>query len=206
MRAVLIALGIAMALGATGGLAFVVLRGEPRARPDETEPVVKRPTPADTAAKRSPELPGIRAYETTRTLVEDLRDSLADSDEERAKEFWRVSERLETTAVWTLSTVFRNETSPQVRALAFLAAGVHAQDEAMLLQGLDDPDARVRRATLLAISFDPTSKKPPEVLLGIPVPTGRKLGRHMRERLTVFGEREESASVRETLRSVMTTD
>lgn len=202
MRAVLIALGIAMALGATAGLVFVVMRSESSPRPEETKPVVKT-APTNTAAKRSPELPGIRAYETTRTLVEDLRDSLADSDEERAKECWRVSSRLETTAVWTLSTVFRNETSPQVRALVFLAAGVHAQDAAMLLQGLDDPDPRVRRATLLAISFDPNGQKTREVLLGIPVPIGRKLGPHMRERLRVFVEAEKDATVRETLLAIV---
>ena len=201
MRAVLIALGIAMALGATAGLAFVVMRSDPRPRPDETAKV-KKPPPTHTPASRSPELPGIRAYETTRTLVEDLRDSLRDSDEERAKECWRVSARLETTAVWTLSTVFRNETSPQVRALAFLAAGVHAQDDAMLLQGLDDPDPRVRRATLLAISYDPGSKKTPEDLLGIPVPVGRKLGRHVSERLRGFGETETDTGVRETLAAI----
>jgi hypothetical protein len=202
MRAVLIALGIAMALGATAGLAFVVLRPEPESRPNDSVPQAKK-IPTNQPARRDPELPGIRAYETTRTLVEDLRDSLADTAEDRAKECWRVSARLETTAVWTLSTVFRNETSPQVRALAFLAAGVHKQDDAMLLQGLDDPDARVRRATLLAISFAPKSKGEPEDLLGVPVPIGRKLEQHVSARLRTFGASESDVGVRETLAAVL---
>lgn len=202
MRAVLIALGIAMALGATAGLAFVVLGTDPKSRPKETAPHDDNRV-AVPARRQVPDLPTIRAYETTRTLVEDLRDSLADTADDRAKECWRVSARLEVTAGWTLSTVFRNETSPKVRALAFLAAGVHVQDDPMLLLGLDDPDAQVRRATLLAISYSPNGEKQSETLLGVPVPIGRKLGNHLTERLRMFGRREQDTEVMNTLRAVL---
>ena len=200
MRGALIAVGIAVALGATAGLTYLMMQdhGDDGREP----PANKKPAPVegDVEPDQPPDLK-IRAYESDRTLIEDLRDALAGDPAEVNAECWRVSGRLARDAIAMLGVVERNEASPRVRALVVIAAGVHAQDEPALFRALDDRDPRVRRASVLAIGYQPKGRA--ETILGVKVPIGRPLKESTRARLMERSRRESDETVRRAIQLVL---
>ena len=201
MRTVLIALGIAGALGGTAGMAYVALR--PARHKPEHEQQSQVPKQLDkTVEQKQPDLP-IRPFETTLTLVEDLRDALAGDPKRLNAECWRVSESIGTSARWTLGHLAPegNLSSPRVRALLVLAAGVHTQGDGLLEMRLADSDPRVRRAAILASAY--RSGGEPEMLLGVTVPIGRRPDDRMRRELESLAKSDPDESVRATARLVL---
>jgi hypothetical protein len=172
VRGALLAIGIAVALGATGGVAFLALRQtEEDLREATDSPATDRPV-ADRADVEAPALT-IRAYETFRTLAEDLRDALAGDDPAAGKAWDHVRERLVDHPAAMLQWIGRNEPSPRVRALMVLAAGVHVPDETSLLLFLGDPEPVVRSAAALATAWEEGGESK-SALLGVTVPLGRR--------------------------------
>jgi len=201
VRSALLAVGIAVALGATGGVAYLALRergGNGResaaAKPtDRTEP--------DEPASDAPAL-SIRAYETFRTLAEDLRDALA-RDPEAVQAAWtQVHARLAEHPAAMLQWIGRNEPSPRVRALMVLAAGAHVPDEPALLLHLGDAEPVVRRAAVLAAAYAPDGAVSAS-LLGVRVPLGRALAPATRALLAHHARSEGDETVNEAIRNAL---
>jgi hypothetical protein len=202
VRGVIFAVGFAVAFGATAGLAYLALRSSPDDPLPETSSGtavrdVVRPAPVEEPQLR------IRPYETTATLVEDLRDALAGDPKKIDGECWRVSRALGSSARWTLTHLAteRKESSPRVRALLVLAAGVHVQGEDLLLLRLEDSDARVRRAAVLAASYGEDGVA--EELLGVRVPLGRKPEGRMALAVTELAEADPDEAVRRTAKRIL---
>jgi len=200
VRGALIAVGIAIALGATAGLSFLAMQD----RDEDNREQDKAPAAADserpTQQPRSATLK-IRAYESSTTLVDDLRDALAGDPKALGAECWRVSSRMKSIAASMLEHIGRNESSPRVRALVVLAAGVHVQDEPALFRRLEDRDARVRRAAVLAVGYRPGGKT--QQLLGVAVPLGRPLNEATRARLVEQARQESDETVRDAIERVL---
>jgi len=199
VRGVLLAVGIAVALGATAGVAFLALRERDGSGRDEPAPVVAADRTEDPPIEASPSL-RIRPYETFQSLTEDLRDALALDDGSIQAECWRVSARVQQQAKDVLAWVARGESSPRVRALMVLAAGVHVPESGVLLARLSDHDARVRRAAALAVLHDPGGTRI-ETLLGVEVPLGRLPGEAARRDFRVQAGKESDPSVKALLES-----
>jgi hypothetical protein len=162
----LLPLGLALALGATGGLAWIVLTVRPQPPAEAPAPELP-PAPPEVRPEGA-----LRAYETVPTLVEDLRDALAGDPALVDAELWRVSRALASRARWTLVHGAPAESSPRVRALLVLAAGVHVADDPLVVGFLEDPDPRVRAAAALALGYRPEGPRE-GALLGVRVPLGR---------------------------------
>ena len=130
----------------------------------------------------------------------DLRSghALASDPKRIDAECWRVSRALGSSARWTLTHLAteRKESSPRVRALLVLAAGVHVQDEDLLLIRREDGDARVRRAAILAAAYDEAGE--PEELLGVRVPLGRRPEGRMLRAVTELADGDGDREVRMT--------
>ena len=201
MRGVVIALCIAGALGGTAGIAYIALRPARQQR-EHKQPPADEPRRATTTQPKQPQLK-IRRYETTATLVEDLRDALAGDPKQLDAECWRVSKSLGSSARWTLGhlALEGKESSPRVRALLVLAAGGHTHGDGLLELRLGDSDPRVRRAAILAAAFDPEGK--PETLLGVTVPIGRRPDDRMRRELESLATSDPDDSVREAAKLVL---
>jgi len=194
----LVWLCLIVALAATGVLGFVVLRD--RQEPPAEPPPAAAPGPAPGRPEAAEEI--LRPYETTATLVEDLRDALAGPPEALAAEVWRVSERLAPKARSVLVSVAPEEASPKVRALLVFAAGCHVPDEEILLSFLADREPLVRRAAALAIAHAEGGLAVP-LLPGVHVPNGRTLPGATRRALEERLGREEDEGVRGTLAAVL---
>jgi hypothetical protein len=194
----LVWLCLLVAGAATGILGYAVLRDreEPAAEP----PSAETPTPPPERAKAAQEI--LRPYETTATLVEDLRDALAGPPEALAAEVRRVSERLAPKARSVLVSVAPEEASPKVRALLVLAAGSHVPDEQILLAFLGDREPLVRRAAALATARKEGGLMVP-LLPGVHVPIGRALPASTRGALEQRLGREEDEGVRGTLAAAL---
>ena len=203
VRSILFPLTILMALAATGGLALLAFRELgpaefPPADPDR---------PGAPAAKRASDKPGepktLRAYQTTATLAEDLRDALAGEQKELFKEWSRVSTALEPKARWTLVNLARKEASPRVRALIVLAAGVHVPDEDLLLDFLDDDRSVVRQAAALASGYLAGARHKRELMAGLKIPVGRAPGIGAERRLRSRHGLEKDPDVKEAIDAVL---
>ena len=203
MRGVIFAVGFAVAFGATAGLAYLALRSSPQEPAPENSVGKTAQTVKRSALPEEPVL-RIRPYQTTATLVEDLRDALAGDPKQIDAECWRVSRALGSSARWTLTHLAteRKESSPRVRALLVLAAGVHVQDEDLLLIRLEDGDARVRRAAILAAAYGSDGGEPEE-LLGVRVPLGRKLEGRMLLAVTELANADRDRDVRKTAKRIL---
>ena len=201
MRGALYPVTILLALAATLGIVLVTFQGDPApaAATDQTRHEPGSTGPAGPGAR----IPVIRPYQTTSTLAEDLRDALAGDRTELADEVWRVSTALKARARWTLRNLVPREASPRVRALLVLAAGVHAQDEDLLLEALDDRSAIVRRAAALATGYDHGGKAKRELLGGLNVPVGRGLVPGSEQALRRRLGREKDAAVRADIEAVV---
>jgi hypothetical protein len=140
----------------------------------------------------------LRAYETVATLAEDLRDALAGPKEALEPEVARVSARLRASARRVLVETAPREASPRVRALLVLAAGVHVPDERILLAFLDDREAVVRKAAVLATARRDGGAKV-ALVEGVEVPVGRELPEATRRVLGERVAREEDEGVRGTI-------
>ncbi len=187
-----------LAGAATGVLGFLVLRERPQ--PGAPEPP---PAPAPEALPPSPAVEEpLRAYETTATLVEDLRDALAGPPEALGPELERVSLRLLPKARSVLLGAAPEEASPRVRALLVFAAGRHVPDEAILLAFLADREPVVRRAAALATARA-EGGVPVPLLAGVHVPAGRDLPLATRRALEERLRREEDEGVRGTIAAAL---
>jgi len=202
MRGVLLAVGFALAVGATAGLAYLAMQPSSADEPPPSQKEMEREVPEAERARRG-ERPKIRAYETTATLVEDLRDALAGDASKIDAECWRVSEALGSTARWTLTRLAteEQEASPRVRALLVIAAGVHVQGEGLLLLRMRDVDPRVRHAAVLASGYAPGGVK--SKLLGVTVPIGRKPDERMQRALETLATEDKDETVRNAARFVL---
>jgi len=171
-RGPLLALSLILAAAATAGLVLIVLRdpGSTAPSPEGAE-AGERATAPDVAPLRECKL---RPYETTLTLLEDLRDALPGPPAALEKELWRVSRTLKSKANWTLEKLARQEASPRVRALLVLAAGVHLPDEGPLLRFLNDPRPAVRTAAVLACGYREEGPAEASLFGTIAVPVGRR--------------------------------
>jgi len=200
VRGVLYAVGIAVAFGATAGVGYLTLQ---ELVFDERTPASGAPGGDDDAppSDEPPEL-DIRAYESFRTIAEDVRDALAADGAEVHAECWRVSGRLHDQAIAMLDWIARNEASPRVRALVVLAAGVHAPDDDALLARLGDHDPRVRRAAVLATGYRERGAVE-ETLLGVKVPLGRRPPDRTRAELQARMGIEEDEDVAAALKQVL---
>jgi len=199
VKGLLLPLSLIFALVATGGLAFVALQGGD-AEPAEPEPR-DRATDAETPEGAPTTRRRLRRYQTTATLVEDLRDALAGSEAVH-DECWRVSNALSRKATWSLANLAPAESSPRVRALLVLATGVHNTDTDLLLGYLDDRAAQVRRAAALACGHDPDGKKSAK-LLGVTVQLGRSLSERTDRTLRDTWRKESDAAVRSGIEAVL---
>lgn len=189
----LLPLSLALALGATGGLVYVVFVAR-AAEPPPPSPVAEPAPPAE------PEAPEgvLRPYETPGTLAEDLRDAVAGDPAALHDEVWRVSAALASRARWTLVHLAPEESSPRVRALLVLAAGVHLPEDPLVEGFLGDPDARVRAAAALALGY--RAGGPAEAaVLGVRVPLGRAVPATVAERLA----REEDEGARGAMEAAL---
>jgi hypothetical protein len=200
VRGALLAVGIAVALGATAGLAYLAMQSREEDDRDIAQTPVEVQPDADPPDAPPAEL-RIRPYESSTTLIEDLRDALAGDPKALNAECWRVSGRMKAIAASMLEHIARNESSPQVRALVVLAAGVHVQDEPALFRRMEDRDARVRRAAVLAVGYQEKGKM--QKLLGVAVPIGRPLDERTRARLEERAQRETDESVRDAIERVL---
>ena len=188
-----------LALLGTVGLTFFAIRerrGSPAEEtvPEEVPTVVRKPEERELA---------LRAYRTTATLAEDLRDALAGDAKKLNAEVWRVSGLLKGSARYTLSDVARKEASPRVRALLVLAAGVHHQDEELLFLSLDDPKAVVRQAAALALGYAAGGRIERAFLGDVRVPLGRKLPAASEQRLRRHLDREKDEDTRACVEAVV---
>jgi len=202
MRGVILAVGFAVAVGATAGLAYLAMRPAPEDEPPPAKTKTEREFPDESGAKPGPQLK-IRAYETTATLVEDLRDALAGDEAGIDAECWRVSRALGSTARWTLTKLATEdqESSPRVRALLVLAAGVHVQGEGLLLLRMRDSDPRVRRAAVLAAGYSADGVK--TKLLGVQVPIGRAPDERMQRALEHLAAEDKDETVQDAAKLVL---
>jgi len=184
---------------ATGVLGVLVLKDRTQPPPEAGPPPAAAPGPPTPPPAAEAKL---RAYETTGTLVEDLRDALAGPPEALGAEVCRVSDRLKERARSVLVGVAPEEASPKVRALLVLAAGRHVPDEPILLAFLRDREAVVRRAaTLAAAQADEGTPFP--LLTGVDVPVGRALPPATRLALEERLRLEEDEGVRGALAAVL---
>lgn len=201
MRGPLLPLSLILAVGATFAVALLVMhdRSPPVAEPPPLE-VSEDPAP-------SPEEPapavGLRRYETTVTLTEDLRDALAGDRAALDAEVWRVSAALRTKARWMLRGPVADEPSPRVRALLVLATGVHVPDEPDLLRYAADRAPVVRKAAVLAAGRRADGARSATLVGAVTVPIGRDLpagtARLLRQRL----RGEEDEAVRAAIEAVL---
>jgi hypothetical protein len=169
----LLALLLATALLATGGLALLALRG---GTPVEPEPEVAAGKNGEGAQALVPSSATLHAYRTTATLTEDLRDALADPAADLDREWRRVSAALQDKARWTLHRLVPEEASPRVRALLILCAGIHEPESKAVLDRLNDREPVVRKAAALTIAYQEEGRKKYRLLNRVPVPIGRKVG------------------------------
>jgi hypothetical protein len=201
VRGLFLPLSLVLAAVATAGLMLIVLRG----------PAGPAPVPEETDAREAATLPELaavrerklRAYETTLTLAEDLRDALPGPPEALERELWRVSRTLRSKASWTLQRLARQEASPRVRALLVLAAGVHLPDAESLLRFLDDPHPTVRTAAVLACGYREEGPAKATLLGTLTVPVGRRPDDTTRADLQERRGAEEEASVRAAIDVVL---
>lgn len=145
MRSFLVALAIFLAAGATGAFFWLSTR--------EAEPPGREADPAAPSGNLAPDSTStevLRRWQTTATLVEDLRDALADPACDLLPEWRRVSDALRPHAAWVLDTLAPGEASPRVRALVVLAAGVHLRGSPALLAFARDREEVVRLAAAAA--------------------------------------------------------
>ena len=172
MRIALLALLLATALLATGGLALVALRGTTTNEPEQE---VAAPADRGDPESAAPEAATLHAYRTTATLTEDLRDALADPEVDLDREWRRVSAALQDKARWTLHRLVPEEASPRVRALLILCAGVHEPESPAVLERLNDREPVVRKAAALTIAYHEEGRKKYRLLNRVRVPIGRTL-------------------------------
>jgi len=201
-RGIILAIGFAVAVGATAGLAYLALRPAP----DRESTVERRKPVSRTASERGPQPKPrlkIRPYQTTATLVEDLRDALAGDESKLDAECWRVSRALGSSARWTMTKLAteQQESSPRVRALLVLAAGVHVQGEGLLLLSMRDSDPRVRTAAVLAAGYTKDGVK--TRFLGVNVPIGLDPDERMRTALASLVKEDPDAGVRDAAKLVL---
>jgi hypothetical protein len=190
-----------LAAAATAGLALIVLR----------DPGFLVPSPEGADAGASATSPGVapvperklRPYETTLTLLEDLRDALPGPPAALEKELWRVSRTLKSKANWTLEKLARQEASPRVRALLVLAAGVHLPDEGALLRFLNDPHRAVRTAAILACGYREEGPARVPLLGTLAVPVGRRPADASRADLARRYDQEKEPLVRAAIDAVL---
>ena len=199
MKGSLFPLALVLALVATAGVAFFAIRekrGSPSVEtaPEEVAELVRKPEERELA---------LRAYRTTATLAEDLRDALAGDPKKLDDEVWRVSGLLKGSARYTLSDVARKEASPRVRALLVLAAGVHHQDEELLFWSLDDHKAVVRQAAALALGYASGGRIERAFLGEVRVPLGRKLPAASEQRLRRHLDKEKDEDTRACVEAVV---
>jgi len=200
-RGPLLPLSLILAAAATAGLALIVLR----------DPGSSAPAPAGADAGESATSPEavpirereLRPYETTLTLLEDLRDALPGPPATLEKELWRVSRTLKSKAHWTLEKLARQEASPRVRALLVLAAGVHLPDEESLLRYLNDPHRAVRTASVLACGYRAEGPARAPLLGTLAVPVGRRPADTSRADLQRRYDQEEEPLVRAAIDAVL---
>ena len=201
-RGIILAIGFAVAVGATAGLAYLALRpAADYSSTAEPEKALTR-TPSERGPQPEPQLK-IRAYQTTATLVEDLRDALAGDESNLDAECWRVSRALGNSARWTMTKLAteQQESNPRVRALLVLAAGVHVQGEGLLLLSMRDSDARVRQAAVLAAGYAEDGVK--TRFLGVSVPLGLDPDERMRAALAVLAKKDPDTAVRDAAKLVL---
>ncbi len=168
----LVPLSLGMALAATLGLAYFVMRETGTPAP----PPVRPATTPSTSATEPAEIRRLRPYQTTQTLTEDLRDALAANNPiELGREVRRVSTALRRRATWMLENIAPFEASPNVRALLVLANGVHIPDSNLLLGFLTDPAPPVRRAAGLAAAYATDAAQSVTLMPGVDCPVGRTL-------------------------------
>lgn len=200
MRDLSVQASLFLAVAATVGLAFFVLRDRPS--PEGVPPAEGcAPEEAEAPPERRPERAvRFRPYQTADTLREDLRDALALPDADLDAECWRVSGALESVARWTLVHLAPDEASPKVRALLVLATGVHVPGERALHRFLDDDAPVVRAATVLAMGHR-KGGSPDALFLGaVRVPLGNEDVAHLKPR---YEEQEKDAMVRSALGAVI---
>lgn len=196
----LLRLTLLLALTATAGIALLATRGAPgTAMPAPPSPG----PPPHPPPGQVPDGDGIRPYETTATLVEDLRDALPGEDDALARECWRVSAALAGEARWTLVHLVPREASPRVRSLLVFASGVHVPDDALLLESLHDREPQVRAAAALAASHLAGGSATALLLGRVPVGLGRSMPEVTREAIARALSREEDQGARGTIRSVL---
>jgi hypothetical protein len=202
VRGLIVPAAILLALGATGGLALLALNDSPAPVPDaQSKPAIET---ADAApAPDPPPSEVIRRYETTATLLEDLRDALAGDPKFLQAELLRVSEALGSRAAWTIRNVVPAEASPRVRALAVFAAGVHLQGEGILLEFGEERFPVVRKAAVLAMGYAPTGLIKAAILDGVEVPLGATVAPAEEGGLRRLYEAEKDPAVREAIEAVL---
>jgi hypothetical protein len=145
----------------------------------------------------------MRRYETTATLLEDLRDALAGDPKFLQTELLRVSNVLGSRAAWTIRNVVPTEASPRVRALAVFAAGVHLQGEGILLEFGEERFPVVRRAAILAMGYSPNGRETAAILKGVEVPLGATVAPAEEGGLRRLYEAESDPTVREAIDAVL---
>ncbi len=196
----LLPLTLLLALTATAGIALLATR----AAIGPTPPGAPSPAaPSPPSAAEAPASARIRPYETTATLVEDLRDSLPGDDDLLSRECWRVSAALSGQARWTLLHLVPREASPRVRALLVFAAGVHIPDDPLLLDLLRDREPAVRAAAALATGHLAGGPSTAHLLGRVEVQIGRRMADETRERLVREHTREEDEGARGTIHAVL---
>lgn len=204
MRGALFPVTILLALAATAGLALVAFRDPPEASPAASDGAGD----PELVKERRPDArtPVLRPYQTTATLAEDLRDALAGDLSKLEAEVWRVSKAFTTQAGWTLLHLARDESSPRVRALLVISAGVHKPDDDLLLTFLDDRAPIVRRAAALATGYKDagaTKAKRTKLMDGFELTLGRSPSERTRTRLRRRLEKEKDDGVRDDLEAVL---
>ena len=131
-------------------------------------------------------------------MKEDLRDALAGDPAQLDSECWRVSKLLASSARSTLINLAPEEASPRVRALLTLAAGVHVQQDELLLRFMEDREPVVRAAAVLAAGYKKGGGSSARLLEMVQVPLGRYDGR-----LEPFLQGEKDETVRAAIRAVL---
>ena len=189
-------LGLVLALAATGGLALLVVRDAGKNADSPAESTTPGPASAPGTTDPAPDV--LRPYLTTSSLKEDLRDALAGDPAGLDGECWRVSKLLASRARSTLVNLAPEEASPKVRALLTLAAGVHVQEDDLLLRFMEDREPVVRAAAALAAGYEEGGGSSAMLLQEVRVPLGRYDGR-----LEAFLKREKDETVRAAIKAVL---
>ncbi len=201
MKSLLFPLSLLCALVATGGLAYVAMRAGDHHAASQQEPNREGPGHDASGENGTSSEPRLRRYQTTATLVEDLRDALADPALLKV-EVWRVSRAIKSKARWSLANLVPSEASPRVRALLTLSTGCHHGESELVIGLFRDAAPVVRQAAVLACGYRPDGKIKSDVL-GVSVTIGRALSERSTSALYTVWRTEKDASVRDAVRAVL---